>query len=172
MAEIIISEDNSGQVLNELERKIQAALEACGNQAVSHAKQNITAGIPRNSGSWYTPTGDLRNSMTHKVASSEKSCYVGTNMNYAIYNELGTGKFTDGGGGRKGWWVYVAGGGTKSSNGKIYSKEEAKRVMAMLRAKGLDAHMTEGIKPLHFLRNAIRDHVDEYKSIIENELEK
>lgn len=146
MAEIIISEDNSGQVLNELERKIQAALEACGNQAVSHAKQNITAGIPRNGGSWYTPTGALRNSMTHKVSSSEQSCYVGTNMNYAIYNELGTGIYTDGGGGRKTPWVYVD-------------------------DKGV-AHKTRGMKPLHFLKKAIQDHVDEYKSIIENELKK
>ena len=165
MPQIIISSDNTDQVLAEVKRKAQAALEACGNQAVSHAKQNLTAAGRRD-------TGNLINSMTHKV--QKDACYVGTDKDYAIYNEVGTGKFAADGNGRKGWWVYVVGEGAKKNRttGKIYSQEEAAKIVAILRAKGLDARMTEGMKPTHFLKNAIQDHVDEYKSIIENELKK
>lgn len=167
MANIKITDDNTGEVLSALRWQVEAALEACGNQAVSHAKQNITAGVPRHSGSWYTPTGALRNSLNHRVVMKEQACYVGTNQDYAIYNELGTGKFAEGGKGRKGWWVFVVGSGSKKTGkGKTYSREEAARVVAMLRSKGLDAHMTEGMKPLHFLKKAIQDHIDEYHSII------
>lgn len=165
MPQIYISADNSGQVLSELNRKKKAALEACGNQAVSHSKQNLTAAGRRG-------TGNLINSMTHKVQND--ACYVGTNKDYAIYNEVGTGKFAADGKGRKGWWVYVVGEGAKKNKvtGKIYSKEEAAKIMMYLRAKGLDARMTEGIEPTHFLKRAIEEHVNEYKSIIETELKK
>lgn len=172
MADITIAVDNSDRVLNELERNVQAALEACGQQAVKHAKDNITSGIPRNSNSWYTPTGALRNSVNHIVQADV--CYVGTNQDYAIYNEYGTGKYVEGGRGRKGWWVFVVNGdGSKrSKSGKSYTKEEAAKIVAILRSKGLDAHMTEGMKPLHFLKNAIANNVNEYKSIIEEYLKR
>ena len=136
---ITISADNSAKVLSELETKIQAALEACGQQAVSHAKQNITSASR-------VDTGALRNSMNHKVDSGAKVCYVGTNQSYAIYNELGTGIYAEGGKGRKTPWRYVD-------------------------AKG-EGHWTRGMKPIHFLKNAIQDHADEYKSIIEQQLKK
>lgn len=167
---IEITADHSAEILRELDQKCKAALESCGQQAVSHAKQNITAGVPRHSGSWYSVTGALKNSMDHEVR--KKVCYVGTNQDYAIYNEFGTGRFAEGGKGRKGWWVFVVGGSEKTGKGKTYSKEEALKVLAILKSKGLDAHMTEGMKPLHFLRNAIQDHVDEYKAIIEEQLKK
>ena len=66
--------DNSAQVLQDLRNKIEAALEACGNQAVSHAKQNITAASRVDSGA-------MRNSMNHLVQGND--CYVGTNQEYA-----------------------------------------------------------------------------------------
>lgn len=137
--DIKISSDNTRQILNELEQKCQAALEACGQQAVSHAKQNITAASR-------VDTGALRNSMNHKVDSGAKVCYVGTNQSYAIYNEFGTGIYAEGGKGRKTPWRYVD-------------------------AKG-EGHWTRGMKPIHFLKNAIQDHADEYKSIIEQQLKK
>ena len=135
--DISMSSDNSAQLLSELETKIQAALEAVGNQAVSHAKQNITSASR-------VDTGALRNSMNHLV--KDKECYVGTNISYAIYNEVGTGIYLDGGGGRQTPWVYVD-------------------------AKG-KGHRTRGIKPIHFLKNAVANHTDEYKAIIEAHLKK
>ena len=142
MIDFRVTEDNTNRIMAALNIQIQAALEACGQQAVSHAKQNITAGVPRNPNSWYTPTGALRNSMTHQVKGKE--CHVGSNIEYAIYNEVGTGKYAEGGRGRKTPWMY------KDAKGNV--------------------HKTSGMKPLHFLKKAIQDHMDEYKSIIKKHL--
>lgn len=156
--------DHSDEVLRAAEEQIKAALEAVGQNCESHAKQNITAGIPRNGSSWYTPKGDLGKSISHQVQTSEKAVYIGSNLSYAKYNEFGTGHYA---GGRSGYWVFVKGGGKRGSNtGKTYTLEEAKKIMAILRSKNLEAHITDGLKPLHFLKNAAADHVEEYKQII------
>ena len=139
MAEIKITADNTGDIKKALYWQAQAALEACGQQAVSHAKQNITA-------AGRVDTGAMRNSMNHQVVASEYACYVGTNQEYAIYNEYGTGIYAEGGNGRKTPWTYVDDKG--------------------------EGHRTRGMKPIHFLKNAIQDHIDEYKNIIKNELSK
>lgn len=133
--DIEVTADNTAEVLRELETKIAAALEACGNQAVSHAKQNITE-------AGRVDTGAMRNSITHQVEGD--TCYVGTNIEYAVYHEYGTGIYTDGGGGRQTGWFYVD-------------------------AKG-HGHFTRGMKPIHFLKNAIANHIKEYKAIIEEQL--
>lgn len=162
---ITIAQDNSKEILQTVELRIAAALEACGQQAVSHAQQNITAAVPRNANSWYTPKGTLRRSIAHKV--QDKTCYVGTNNEYAIYNEFGTGSYAEGGNGRKGWWVFVPNSKVKGKgSGKTYTKEQAARIVAMLRAKGVEAHMTNGMKPIHFLKNAVMNHATEYIAII------
>jgi len=67
--------------MNEVDRKIQAALEACGNQAVTHTKQNIDK-------AGRVDTGTMMNSITHQV--QDDVCYIGTNVEYAVYQEYGT----------------------------------------------------------------------------------
>ena len=129
-----IENDNTNEVLQQLETQVQAALEACGNQAVSHAKQNITE-------AGRVDTGAMRNSMTHQVQG--ETCYVGTNIEYAIYHEYGTGIYADGSG-RQTPWSYQD-------------------------AKG-NWHRTRGMRPIHFLKNAIANHISEYKSIIDQYL--
>lgn len=176
--------DNSAAVISELQQKVDTALEAVGLQAEAHAKNNIKQGIPRPHST--STTGRLRNSITHIVKDDHDDSYnavkaviIGTNVPYAIYNEYGTGKWATDGNGRKGWWVYVDDGSGKmyspSHNvGKIYTEEEARRVMAILNSKferaGLTirAHMTEGMKPIHFLQRAIEEHKDEYRAMIEH----
>lgn len=132
--------DNADAIRAAKDEQVQAALEAVGIQAQSHAQNNITAGVPRWP-SWYTPTGDLRNSMEHEVVGND-TVVIGTDLEYAIYNEMGTGKFAEGGGSPP--WKYMG------SDGQW--------------------HYTEGITPLHFLRDAMQDHLDEYKQIIEQYL--
>lgn len=51
-------------------------------------------------------TARLRNSIDHHVDEDELVGYVGTNVDYAIYVEFGTGEFAENGNGRKGGWVY------------------------------------------------------------------
>jgi len=133
--EVRIAVDNTDKILKELEQQCKAALEACGNQAVLHAKSNITS-------SGRVDTGALRNSISHQV--QDDTCYVGTNQEYAIYNEYGTGIYVENGTGRQSPWAF------QDKNGEW--------------------HMTHGMKPIHFLKNALAEHVDEYKKIIEQQL--
>ena len=148
--------DNSKQTLEELNKAVAAALEGMGNQCVSYAMNNIEA-------AGRTDTHTMHNSINHKVNMGSETVHVGTNVEYAPYHEYGTGKFAGGSGG---YWVYVAGGGGGGGSGKRYTFEKAKQVVAILRQKGLDAHMTDGLKPIHFLKNAVADHIDVYKAII------
>lgn len=116
---------------------VEAALEAVGLQAEGYAKANITA-------AGRVDTGELRNSVTHQVEESEQAVYIGSNLEYAIYNEVGTGIYAEGGGGRKDPWVYVD-------------------------DKGV-GHWTVGMKPIHFLKDAAADHGEEYRQIAESVL--
>lgn len=51
-------------------------------------------------------TARQRNSIDYVVDEAELIGYVGTNVEYAIYVEMGTGEFAENGMGRKGGWVY------------------------------------------------------------------
>ena len=98
MAEVTIT-DNSDEVKAALGESIEAALEAIGQQAVSHAKANVTEAGRVN-------TGALRNGISHEVDSGEGAVYIGTNAAHAAFNELGTGIYLEGGGGRQTPWSY------------------------------------------------------------------
>ena len=140
MVEITLK-DNSDLVKKATQEALEAALEAVGLQAETYAKNNITAAIPRGS-SWYTSTGLLRDSITHD--SDGTGMVVGTNVEYAIYNEMGTGIGADSGGRQGGWWY-------PGPDGKM--------------------HFTLGISAVHFLRDAVQDHADEYIQMITEELQ-
>lgn len=69
--EVVIT-DNSGKVLDALEKQIEVALTAIGLAAETHAKE-------------YCPvdTGRLRNSISN--THDEDSAYIGTNVEYAAF---------------------------------------------------------------------------------------
>ena len=69
--------DNTEEVLSAMEKAIERGLEAIGLTAEGHAKKNETA----------VDTGRLRNSISHAV--DDKAAYIGTNVEYAPYIELG-----------------------------------------------------------------------------------
>ena len=73
--------DNSPEVLKALQNAIERALEAIGNSAVDHATDYITE-------QGAVDTGRLRNSIAHKE--DDEAVYLGTNVEYAPYVELGT----------------------------------------------------------------------------------
>lgn len=123
--------DNSGAVLNALQSAAIKALEECGLVAEGYAKKLVSV-----------DTGNLRNKITHKVVPEELAVYVGTNVEYGPYQELGTGIYTDGG--RDTPWVYQD-------------------------AKG-NWHWTRGNKAQPFLKPSVADHQKQYRQIIEQEL--
>ena len=59
--------------------QIAMALEAIGLQAEGYAKMKCPV-----------DTGNLRNSITHTVDADGQKTYVGTNVEYAAYVEMGT----------------------------------------------------------------------------------
>lgn len=71
--------DNTDEVLSALEKAKKRGLEAVGLAAEGHAKKATPV-----------DTGNLRNSITH--THDNKAAYIGTNVEYAPYVELGTSK--------------------------------------------------------------------------------
>ena len=82
---------------------------------------------------------------------------VYTPLFYAPYVEYGTGIEAEGGKGRQDVpWVYVEHSGeTRQGAQKSYTLEEARKAVAYLRSKGLEAHYTYGQKPQPFMRPAL-----------------
>nr|DAV05087.1 MAG TPA: putative tail component [Caudoviricetes sp.] len=128
-------EDHSNEVLESLESACQRALEKCGLVAEGYAKKLVNS--PGKFG-----TGALRNSITHTVSDGERAAYVGTNSEYGVYVECGTGIYYPGG--RQTPWVY---------------QDE----------KG-NWHLTHGQRAKPFIKPAVAEHGEQYKRIIEAEL--
>lgn len=128
--------DNSAAVKSAMKDAILRALEKCGLVAERYAKKLCDG--------FKNPTGNLRNSITHVVDDGETAVYIGTYNEYAIYVELGTGIYAEGGGGRPTPWVY------QDAHGRW--------------------HWTRGNKAQPFLKPAVLDHKKEYQDIFKSEL--
>ena len=76
---VTVNEDNTEEVSQGIVRAIDRALEEIGLAAEGHAKRACPV-----------DTGNLRNSIAHAVEPSEDAVYVGTNVEYAPYVEMGT----------------------------------------------------------------------------------
>lgn len=127
----VVFKDYSADVLNEFHDAVLRALERCGEQAEGYAKDLAPV-----------DTGNLRNSISHKVDDGEPAVYIGSNTSYAAYVELGTGKYTEGG--RPTPWVY------RDDEGNW--------------------HWTRGNPAQPFLAPAVKDHPQTYRNIIADEL--
>ena len=85
--ELVVKENNVQAILDALNDKKGIALEAVGMAAETYAKLNLESDPRR------IDTGNLRNSISHAPADENTMC-IGTNVDYAIYVELGTRKMT------------------------------------------------------------------------------
>lgn len=127
----IIFDDHSDEVLSALDAALARGLEKCGLVAEGYAKKLCPV-----------DTGNLRNSITHMVSDGEKAAYIGTNSEYAVYVECGTGIYYPGG--RQTPWTY------QDENG--------------------DWHLTHGQRAKPYTKHAVADHAAQYTRIIEQEL--
>ena len=125
--------DNSIKIKDILKKQCIAYLHEAAGEVESQVKRNTAV-----------DSGKLKGSWKHKVDESKMVATIGSPEENALWEEFGTGEHAINGDGRKGWWVYVKGGGKKSNNPKQYTEKKARQVVAMLRAKGLDAYMTKG----------------------------
>jgi HK97 gp10 family phage protein len=127
--EFEIVANNADLVKVEFEKKVQNALESAGGLVDDYAKSLCPV-----------DTGNLRNSITHEV--EDTTAWIGTDNEYAIYVECGTGIYYPGG--RQTPWVF------QDSKGNW--------------------HLTHGQRAQEFLKPAIADHTDQIQSIIEKTL--
>lgn len=123
--------DNSEEVKSAMHDALIRALEKIGMTAEKYAKRLCPV-----------DTGNLRNSITHRVDEEEPAAYVGSDTEDAAHVELGTGKYYPGG--RPTPWAYQD-------------------------AKG-SWHWTAGNKAQPYLKPAAADHESEYRQIVEDEL--
>ena len=115
------------------------ALEIIGGKAEKYAKALCPVGTPESTGIPGYVGGRLRNSITHTVEND--TAIIGSNVEYAPYVELGTGKhYTP-----PPEWI----------------QNQAERGRGI--GKGF-------VKPRPYLRPAVADHLDEYKRIFLREL--
>lgn len=138
--------NNMPKIQGEVKKVALQWLEETSGELESQAKRNTRV-----------DSGDTKNSWTHKVDAGAMEAAAGSANINAIYEEYGTGEYAANGDGRVGYWVFVkggGGGGGPTTKGKTYSLEGAKRAMAILRSKGLDAYYTKGKAPNPALHNA------------------
>ena len=132
--------DFSVEVKEALDNAVIAYLYEVAGEVEGQTKRNMP------NGQWYA---QQKNAWNYRVDESKKEAVVGNPLEAALWTEFGTGEFALNGDGRKGYWVYVKDGssGARSTNSKSYTLSEAKRIVAMMRADGLDAHYTKGQTP-------------------------
>lgn len=126
--------DHSAEVAAALEEALQRGLEKCGLTAEGYAKR-ICDGFKH-------ATGTLSNSITHQIDTGTQTVYIGSNLEYAPYVELGTGKYYPGG--RPTPWVY------QDAHGNW--------------------HYTHGNRAQPYLKPAVADHAAQYRAILEDAL--
>lgn len=133
--------DNTGQVLSGLKAQAARALEIIGGKAESYTKA-------------LTPvdTGALRNSFTHSVDGTTVT--VGSNLEYSIYVELGTGKLYS----PPPDWMEAQAQRGRGLDHWVYKGDDGKSHMGFPRAGA------------HMLQHGVGDHISEYESIIKREL--
>jgi HK97 gp10 family phage protein len=79
IASLTIENDHTDEILQALKDNEDAILAAWGEAAEGFAKELCPV-----------DTGRLRNSITYEARSSESAVYIGTNVEYGKYVELGT----------------------------------------------------------------------------------
>ena len=76
---VTVIQDNTEQVVDGIDSAIGVALEKIGLLAENYAAKKCPV-----------DTDNLRGSITHEIDTSDNAVYIGTNVEYAPYVELGT----------------------------------------------------------------------------------
>lgn len=94
--------------------------------------------------------GDLKGSWQFEIDENNHEAVIGSPLEYAIYNEFGTGEYSAEGNGRKGgWWIPVGAGGIDKKTAERYHWSKVKR-----KDGEIVAVFTYGQKPKRTMQNA------------------
>lgn len=143
MADVRI-EDNTQAVLAAMRAGAVRGLEIVGGKAETYAKA-LSAPID---------TGALRNSITHQVDAGKLQVTIGSNVEYAPYVELGTGKLYS----PPPEWIEFQAKRGRGLDHWFYRDEKG------------DWHVGFPHEGRKFLQNGIKNHLNEFKNIIKAEL--
>jgi len=142
--------DNSEEIKKAMEEQVNAWLQAIGEDA-SDTSASLLARIPvvdtgrlMNSISWATKENH-GGSETPQGTPESYTVYIGTNVEYAIYHEFGTGEFASAG-------------------------SKAKKIPWAFKGKDGEWHYTSGVKARHYLQFGMTAHKSEYKAMLEQYL--
>lgn len=136
-----LEEDNTDKALNELQNASAKALEIVGLKAERYAKALCPVGTPESTGKKGYRGGTLRNSITHNVGTEGGINYVEIGSNVE-------------------YAPYVElGTGPNFEAPPEWEQFDAPKGSG----KG-------GMRPRHFLRDAIQEHISEFENVIKNEL--
>ena len=145
MSDNVIFEDYSIRCREELRDRAIQFLQEAGEEITSMTVRNQVRKTGQTAGSW---------SDSPVMDEAALAVHMGSNYENAIWEEFGTGEFAEKGDGRRGWWVYVKGSSSRRG-GRTYSTQaEAKKAVAILRKKGLEAYYTKGKHARHPFLNA------------------
>ena len=125
--------DYSGEVKGKLEEALIAGLYAAAAEVEGQAAKNTPV-----------DTGQLKGAWAHVVDEEKKEATIGSPLEYAIWQEFGTGEYALENNGRKGGWRY------QDAEGKWWK--------------------TKGNKPVRMLWNAFNTKKNTVHKIIANEV--
>ncbi len=120
MATTVELKDYTDNVISSFDKKVNSFLLEVKDSIASQASLNSPV-----------DTGGLSRSFETDsfVEKKEKTAYIGSSLNYSVYQELGTGEYALEGNGRKGGWIYKS-----SKDGKFYRTNGVKPQRMLYRA--------------------------------------
>lgn len=138
-------EDHKEEVLAAAKEKIYGWLQAVGEDAASTAANVLTmtdtidSGRLKNSINWATQES-YGDGDAPQATPEANSVYIGTNVDYAVWHEFGTGKYAESGGRQTPW---------------------------MFQDKDGEWHWTHGVPAKHYIQFGMTAHQSEYKNMLE-----
>lgn len=124
--------------------QVKTAISEKTDQFLEEAASEVESAARRNS---RVASGQLKGSWTHKI--SGNSATIGSPLQNAIWEEVGTGEYAAGGDGRKGGWVYQDAEGNwrftrgKKPNRTLMRAFESRKNAIINRAKQLFGELSK-----------------------------
>ena len=129
-------ESNIPKAKNNIRRSISAGMDAVSKKVLDDVKDNLLRQGAKD-------TGQLLNS--YKIVQTEDGFEIGSDLDYSLYVEFGTGVYAEDGKGVSAPWAYKAADGTWRT--------------------------TKGMRPRPHIRPAFEDNAEEIEKMLAKELE-
>ena len=97
---------------NNYSMQVMAKIEQASIAFLHEAAHEVTSQVKRNTAVGKVAGGDTKNSWKNNVDNSALKAVIGSPLENAIWEELGTGEYAANGNGRQGGWYVLIGNGT------------------------------------------------------------